>query len=320
MKRIFLTLILALSLGLTACASATPTQAPTTVPTLIPTIALTAAPIVLTDGLNRQVTLPSPAMKIISLAPSNTEILYAVGAGAQVIGRDEFSDYPVEAKALPSVGGSMGKYDLEKIASLKPDLVLAAAINTPEQVKALEDLKLNVYYLANPVDLKGMFENLKIVGKLTGKEQEATTLVDALQGRVQAVTDKLATIADEPMVFYELDGSDAAKPWTAGPGGFVDQLLGMAKGKNAASGLSSSWAQISQEELLVQNPQIILLGDGAYGVTPAQVTSRPGWSSMAAVKDGKIYTFDDNVVSRPGPRLVDGLETMAKLLHPELFK
>ena len=312
MKRKFLTLILALSLALTACASATPTQTPT--------IASTTAPIVLTDGLNRQVTLSAPAMRIISLAPSNTEILFAVGASAQMIGRDEFSDYPAEVKSLPSVGGSMGKYDMEKIASLKPDLVLVAAINTAEQVKALEDLKLNVYYLANPVDLKGMFENLKIVGKLTGKEQEAAALVDALKGRVQAITDKLATTTEQPIVFYELDGSDTAKPWTAGPGGFVDQLLAMAKGKNAAAGLKSAWAQISQEELLVQNPQIILLGDGAYGVTSAQITSRPGWSAMAAVKDGKIYTFDDNLVSRPGPRLVDGLETLAKLLHPELFK
>lgn len=281
----------------------------------------TAAPITLTDGLGNSVTLAAPAQRIVSLAPSNTEILYAIGAGAQVVGRDDFSDYPTEAGSLPGVGGNMGTYSLETIASLKPDLVLAAEINTPELVKSLQDLGLTVYYLSNPKDLDGMYANLKTVAQLAGRESEADTLIGSLQKRVQAVTDAITPDTGVVSVFYELDGtSDPAKPWTAGKGTFLSQLISMAGGSNIGDNLEGSYAQMSLEELLVQNPSILLLGDAAYGATPEQVAARTGWDALQAVKDNRIYTFDDDLVSRPGPRLVDGLETLAKLLHPELFK
>lgn len=279
-----------------------------------------ANPIALTDGLGRSVSLASPAQKIVSMAPSNTEILFAIGAGTQVIGRDEFSDYPAEAAALPSVGGSMGTYSIETIASLKPDLVLAAEINTPEQVKALEDVGLTVYYLSNPKDLNGMYVNLKTVGQLAGRESEADALVQSLQKRVKAVEDKLAPISSIFTVFYEMDGSDPAKPWTAGQDSYLSQLVKMALGSNVGDSMKGDYVQMSQEALLVQNPTIILLGDAAYGVTPEQVAARPGWNALQAVKNNRVYAFDDNLVSRPGPRLVDGLEALAKLLRPGLFK
>jgi iron complex transport system substrate-binding protein len=315
MKRLIflLTLLTALSLLLGACAPAA-TAAPTA------TTAPSPTPISFTDGLKRTVSLAATPARIISLAPSNTEILYAVGAGAQVIGRDDFSDVPADAKALPSVGGNMGKYDLEKIASLKPDLVLAAEINTPEQVKALEDLKIPVYYLSNPTDLPGMYTNLETVGALTGHQPEAGKLVESLKGRVKVVEDKIAGVTSQPKAFYELDATEPAKPWTTGPSTFMDQLIKMAGGTNAAANLNVAWGQISQEELLIQNPDVILLGDAAYGVTADQIKQRPGWDKLKAVMDGNIQTFDDNLVSRPGPRLVDGLEILAKLLHPELYK
>lgn len=285
-----------------------------------PAVNTGANPIALTDGLGRSVSLSASAKKIVSMAPSNTEILFAIGAGAQVIGRDEFSDYPAEAASLPSVGGSMGTYSIETIASLKPDLVLAAEINTPEQVKALEDVGLTVYYLSNPKDLAGLYANLKTVGQLAGRESEADALVQSLQTRVQAVEDKLAPISSIFTVFYEMDGSDPAKPWTAGQDSYLSQLVKMALGSNVGDSIKGDYVQMSQEALLVQNPAIILLGDAAYGVTPEQVAARPGWGALQAVKDNRIYAFDDNLVSRPGPRLVDGLEALAKLLRPELFK
>ena len=279
-----------------------------------------ANPIALTDGLGRPVSLAAPAKKIVSMAPSNTEILFSIGAGEQVIGRDEFSDYPAEASSLPSVGGSMGTYSIETIASLKPDLVLAAEINTPEQVKALEDVGLTVYYLSNPKDLDGLYANLKTVGQLAGRESEADALVQSLQKRVKAVEDKLAPISSIITVFYEMDGSDPAKPWTAGQDSYLSQLVRMVLGSNVGDSMKGDYVQMSQEALLVQNPSIILLGDAAYGVTPEQVAARPGWSALQAVKDNRIYAFDDNLISRPSPRLVDGLEALAKLLRPELFK
>jgi iron complex transport system substrate-binding protein len=280
----------------------------------------TSAPITLTDGLTRTVTLAAPAQHIVSLAPNVSEILFAIGAGAQAVGRDEFSDYPTEVKSLPSVGGSMGKLNQEAILSLKPDLVLASAINTNEQVQSLEKLGLTVFMLPNPTNMADMYQNLETVAKLTGRQAEAAKLIDSLKRRVAAVDSKIASAKERPLVYYELDATDPSAPYTAGPGSFVDQLIQEAGGQNVGSILNGQWAQISVEQLLVKNPDIIILGDFAYGVTIEQLKQRAGWSTLKAVKDGKIFTFDDNTVSRPGPRLVDGLETMAKLFHPELFQ
>jgi iron complex transport system substrate-binding protein len=312
-----------LTMVMAACSpaqSATPAATLTATPPPAVTATITSSVIVLTDGLGRTVTLDKTAQRIVSLAPSATETLYAVGAGAQMVGCDSFSDYPAEAKSLTDVGGSMGNYSYETIASLKPDLVVAAEINTADQVKSLEDLGLKVFYIANPKNFDELYQTIQTVGKLTGHDSEALALTDSLSSRVQAVKDTIAKATITPLVFYELDGTDAAKPWTSGPGTFMDQLITLAGGKNVGASLQSSWAQISVEDLIVQNPDIILLGDGAYGITAAQVGSRPGWAGIKAVKDNQIFTFDDNLVSRVGPRLVEGLETLAKLIHPELYK
>lgn len=276
--------------------------------------------VTLTDGLGRTIAWDQPAERIVSLAPSATEILFAVGAGDQVIGRDSFSNYPESVSELQDVGGSMGEYSFETIASLNPDLVLLTEINTPEQVKALEDLGLTVYYLKNPVELDGLFPMLTTVGQLTGHDKEAADLVDSLKARISKVKETISLSQDKPMVFYELDGSDAAKPWTSGPGTFMDQLIQMAGGVNVGAVMTDAWAQISLEELLVQDPNIILLGDAAYGMTAEQVATRAGWESLSAVKNNSIYAFNDDTASRPGPRMVDALEELAKLIHPELFK
>jgi iron complex transport system substrate-binding protein len=274
----------------------------------------------LVDGLDRAVSLEKPAQRVVSLAPSNTEILFAIGAGSQVVGRDEFSDYPAEAKDLASIGGGFGDYNYEAIVELQPDLVLAAEINTPEQVQAVEDLGLTVYYLSNPTTLEEMYANLRRVGQMTGHEAEAAALAEELAARQAAVVETSASAEARPGVFYELDNTDPGAPWTAGPGTFINTLIEMAGGHNVAADLQGQYVQISLEELLVRDPEIILLGDAAYGVTPESVPQRAGWEKIAAVQEKRIYTFDDNLVSRPGPRLVDGLEALAAEIHPELFK
>ena len=276
------------------------------------------APETFTDFLQREVTLNQPAQRIVSLAPSNTELLYAVGAGGQVVGREDFSDCPAEALELPSVGGSMGDYNLEAIVALQPDLVLLTELHSPELVQSLEALGLTVYYLGNPVVLEDLYTNLEIVGKLTGHENEAAALVEELTGRVNKVDELVATTSSRPVIFYELDATDPAKPWTAGPGTFVDQLVNRAGGVNLGSSLSGAWVQVSQEELIIQDPDMIFLGDAAYGTTPEQVAARAGWENLQAVTNNQIFSFDDDLVSRPGPRLVDGLVEFARLLHPEI--
>ena len=302
-KILLVTLLIAL---LTACGpQATPTSAPTT--------------LTFTDGLGREVTLDGPAQRIVSMAPSNTEILFAIGAGDQVVGRDQLSDYPEEAKSVTDVGSTFEALNTELIVSLEPDLVLAAEINTSEQVKQLEDLGLTVYYLKNPLTLEEMYGNLEIVAQLTGHEAEAAALIESLKARVAAVDEKIAPISSRPSVFYEMDATDPAKPYTAGKGTFITQLIERAGGYNIASDLEE-YPQMSLEQVVAADPAFIILGDARYGISPESVAQRPGWEDLTAVKNGNVLPFNDDLVSRPGPRLVDALEELAKLLRPGLFE
>lgn len=322
-KTLLITLLIAL---MTACA---PQETPIVdnfpteiVATEVPaTEAPTAAPtgITLTDDLGREVTLAAPAQRVVSLAPSNTEILFAIGAGSQVVGRDQLSDYPEAAKAATDIGSAFEALNTELIVSLKPDLILAAEINTADQVKALEDLGLTVYYLKNPVTLEELYSNVDIVAQLTGHEDDAAQLIDDLKARVAAVDAKISTATETPTVFYELDATDPAKPYTVGKGTFITLLIERAGGQNIAGDLDK-YPQLSLEQVVAADPDFIILGDSAYGITPESVASRPGWDGLSAVTNNQVFPFDDNLVSRPGPRLVDGLEALAKLLHPELFK
>jgi len=302
-QSVMLSVLLLLALLVSACTSAaTPAATPT------------ASPIVMTDGLGRTVTLAQPAQRVVSLAPSNTEILFAVGAGSQVIGRDNFSNYPPEALELPGLGDFMG-FSIEQIVALNPDLVLLAEIHPPELVKSLEDAGLTVYYLKNPLALEEMYPMLITVGELTGHKAEAEALVTQLSLRVAVVQQKLANIEERPTVFYEIDGTDPSKPWTTGSGTFIDTLLEMAKAENVGRAMDSQYGQMSIEALLAADPDFILLGDANFGVTPEQVAARPGWGELTAVKEGRVLPFNDDLASRPGPRLVDGLEELARLLH-----
>ncbi len=302
---LFITIMAILTILASAC---TPGAAPA------------AGPIVVRDGAGQEFRLEKAAQRIISLAPSNTEVLFAVGAGKQVVGREDFSNYPEEAKSLPSVGGSMGKYSLEEIAKLRPDLILASPLTAAEVLQSLKTITPSVFVLPNPKDMEGLFTNLTAVGTLTGHKTEADKLVSELRARVNEVQKKSAPLSYAPKVFYELDATEPSKPYTAGPGSFVDMLIGMAGGHNIGKSLQGEWAQISQEALIVENPEIIVLGDSPYDITPESVAARPGWEQIDAVKNGRVLAFNDDLVSRPGPRMVQGLEELAKILHPEVFK
>jgi iron complex transport system substrate-binding protein len=237
-----------------------------------------------------------------------------------VVGRDDFTNYPEEAVALPSVGGGFGELNTEAILALEPDLVLAAPITTAEQVQAMQDLGLTVFLLGNPVEFEGVFQMLRTAGQLTGTESATESLVESLQARVDAVAEVIAGAETTPLVFYELDSTDPSAPWTSGGGTFIDTLISLAGGTNLGAEFEGAWVQVSAEDLVAKNPAVIVLGDSIWGVTPADVAARPGWDAIAAVQNGQVFPFNDDLASRPGPRLVDGLEELARLVHPELFE
>lgn len=294
-------------------ASPEPTKAPP------PTEEPTAEPIVLVDGLGRNVILQAPAARVISMAPNTTEMLYAVGAGSQVVGRDDFSDYPIEVVDVASIGSTYGALNTEAMIGLEPDLVLAASLHTPEQVQSLEALDITVFYLSNPSDFEGVYEALRLVGELTGHEDEAIALGEELRTRVDAVVETVAGV-DPILVYYEVDGSDQTAPWTTGSNTFQDVLIRSIGGENVAGDLEF-WSTISLEELIARDPKVMFFAAGPWvPTTPESVAERPGWGDITAVAMGSVYGIDTNLIDRIGPRLVDALEQMAELLHPDLFE
>lgn len=298
-----------------------PVSAPTDPPpTPDPTEEPEPEVMVFVDDLGVSLEFTDYPQRIVSISASTTEILFAVGAGNQVVGRDDFSVYPEEALAVTSVGSLFGEIPTEAILALEPDLVVAAQIISEDQAQALRDLGLNVYWQANPTTYEDLWKNLRDIAKLTGHEDEAETLIVDLNARVNAVREKVAPLSYSPSVFYELDATDPANPWTTGSGTFIDYIISTAGGTNAASELEGDYIQISAEGLIAINPDVILLADAAYGVTPEVVAERPGWEVITAVANGALFPIDPNLMSVPGPRLVDALEETAKILHPEEFE
>jgi iron complex transport system substrate-binding protein len=277
------------------------------------------AAISLTDGLGHLVALAAPPQRIVSLGPSNTEILFAIGAQDRIVGCDQHSDFPAEAKPLATIA-DYPVLNVESIVALEPDLVLASELFPAEQIQTLRELGLEVFWLANPKELPdGLYENIRTVGILTGASPAAEALVERLQQRVEVIRRKAAAAETAPLVYFELDGSEPARPWTAGSGsgGFVDMLIRLAGGRNLGGSLPTAWAQISLEEILRQDPDLII-GDPEYGTTPEILSARPGWGGLRAVQDGAVFPIDSDLTTRPGPRMVDGLEALFRLIHPEL--
>jgi len=283
--------------------------------------AVTEAPesVSVVDDAGRTVEIVSNPQRLISLAPSNTEILFALGLGDRVVGVTDFCDYPEEAQSIEKVGGM--EHNLEKIVALDPDLIVAIGGSTAQVEKATEMEKLGLTVLVlEPGDIEGIMANIELVGKATGAEKEASQLVAQMRKRFDDITARAEGAASRPKVFFELDATDPSKPYTPGPGSFIDALISLAGGSNVAASAKMQWAQLSTEEIIAQDPEVIVLGDAGYGVTVEMVKERPGWSVIAAVKNGAIYPIDDILISRPGPRIIDGLEALARIIHPELFE
>jgi len=275
-------------------------------------------PITVTDDVGREVTVTASPGRIISLAPSNTEILFALGLGPKIVGVTDFCNYPVEALAKERVGG-FANPSLEKIVFLEPDLVVAADLHR-ELVLQLDNLKIPVVVL-NAHSVEEVLNDIVLVGRVTGLEKEAERLAGELRARVEAVTERTSKIAPSkrPRVYYEVWHEPLC---TAGPGTFIDDLIGLAGGINVAADAPVPWPQYNTEVIVQKNPEVMLhsYGHGAAALqTLEEIARRPGWSNVSCVKSGRVYAIDADLINRAGPRLVDALEAVARVLHPEVF-
>lgn len=272
-----------------------------------------------TDVLGRSVTFESRPEVIVSLAPSVTEMLFALGAGDQVVGRTDFDNYPAEVESLPSIGGfTVSTISIESILALEPDLVVGGAVAQAEIVNALDGTGIEVF-IVEATSIEGIMEEILTLGQITGNSRGARDLVADLENRVAAVTEKVNTVQDgeKVTVFYEI----WHEPLTTATNETVTgDLITTAGGTNIFGDLEGGYPTVSAEEILESDPAIIL-GPSTHTdqLTAEIIAARPGWEDMSAVQSGAIYIVDGDIVSRPGPRVVDALETIAASFYPELF-
>jgi ABC-type Fe3+-hydroxamate transport system, periplasmic component len=268
------------------------------------------------DDLGRTVNIEELPQRIISLSPSNTEILFALGLGERVVGVTEFCDYPPEALDKEKIGG-FSTPDIERVIALQPDLILASDIHAREIIPALEERGLTVFALA-PKNLNRIVKDIKMVGKITGSEKEASELVAQMENRIEAVTDKTINLEERPRVFY-LTWHDPL--WSVGSGTIAQELIDKAGGMNIFHDITGNKA-VNLESVIARGPQIIIACTGhgeAKGLPFKWARSEPGVRVTDAYKNDRIYQIDANIVARAGPRIVDALEWFAYFIHPDVF-
>jgi len=309
------------ALTLSPAARSTPAVASTPIPTAtsIPKPTEDESGRVLIDSAGREVRVPTTVVRLVSLAPSATEILYAIGAGDWLVGVDDFSNFPDAAKDLERLGSFTP--DLERIIAMEPDLVVAARIISPEIIEQLSNAGVPVW-IADSRDVRGVAASIRDLGVAVGRESAADAVATELEARLETLAALVFEVLDRPRVFYELDASDPMKPFTVGPGNFVHDLLAMAGGDNVFADASAPFPQVSFEEVLARDPQVIILADAPFGITATAVKERTGWDVLAAVRDDRILEVSPvlgDMISRPGPRIADGLEELARFMHPEAF-
>lgn len=323
-KTLILTLLIAL---LAACA---PPTAPSTEPAPIATetsvteAAVTEASateeITFTDALGNEISLKDTAQRIVSLSPSVTESLFAIGAGGQMVGRTDYCNYPEEALALPSVGGfDASTISMETIISLEPDLVIAGSVYQADIVQSLQESGIPVF-VSQPANIQGIMDSLTLFGRITAHEAGAAAAVDEMKARIDAVTSVVATIpADQrPTVFYEV----WHEPLMSANGGtVVGEVIDLAGGVNLFAELPDEYPTVSVEQIVDADPQFII-GPSSHAdqMTAEIIGGREGWENLSAVKNDAIYIVDGDIVSRYSPRIVEVLDEFAKILHPDLFK
>jgi len=263
--------------------------------------------------------------KIVSVAPSATEILFAIGAGDKVVAVTDYDNYPYDFAAWVAAGNmtSVGEFttpNMEVITSLDPDLILASGGVQKESVDTLRELGFKVLVL-DPTSIDGVLKDIKLVGNATGKSAEATVLVNNITNRINAVADKVANAA-KPKVYYEVYYESTAS-WTIGVKAWQNELIEKAGGTNIFGDQQIDYYQYQVEALIDRNPDVIVLpasgmGSGQQASLDA-VKARPGWDTTNAVQNDRIYQIDSNIIERAGPRVADTIEQLAAFFHPELF-
>ncbi|WP_459128696.1 ABC transporter substrate-binding protein [Guggenheimella bovis] len=316
-KLSLLLVVLMIVTGLVACTKAVPSGEPQSTETVTPQestepVSESAEPIKVTDSLGTEVTFEKPVEKVVSLAPNMTEILFAVGAGKQVVGRTDYCEYPKEAAEIPSIG-SMLEPDVEKIITAKPDVVLLANPNE-EVTKKLAEAGVKALVLQNATKVDKTFEIIETIANLTGHKEEGQKVTADMKAKIEEVANMVKD-ATPVTVYYPVsvgkDGDFAATGDT-----FIHDMLMIAGGDNIAKD-AQGWS-FNLESIIKGNPQVIIVGQGMGVKEKLQETD--GYKDLTAVKEGKIFEIEADLLEIQGPRIAEGILELAKILHPDLVK
>lgn len=269
-------------------------------------------PRTISDSFGREVTIPSPPMRIVSLGPNVTETIFALGEEERLVGRTSWCDYPAGTASIPVVGSLM-EPNMEAIVALEPDLVIASTHFQKESLRMMEQLKLPTLVLYGKNEIDGVYELISGISAALAIESSAEEYIESMRHRLKRLTGRVAG-RERPRVYYVIGFGESGN-YTAGGDTFIHQLIELAGGENIAADLEG-WSY-SLEMLLKQDPDILICSDEA-GVRE-RLMSTPGYKELSAVKEGEVYTIDVDTIDRQGPRLIEGVESLAAILHPELF-
>jgi iron complex transport system substrate-binding protein len=275
--------------------------------------------ITIRDGLDREVSVPPPKniRRIISLAPACTEILFAIGAGDEVVAVTTFDNYPPEATTREKIGGfSRETISLERIVHFQPDVIFSSGSLQRELIADLERLELVVVAL-EPKSLDGVMDAVRLAGRITGHDEQADEVAKRIQTSADDVARVLATIppSQRPRVFYQVWDQPLR---TAGSRSYLGHLIELSGGQNIFQDLTEAYPLVSEETVVKRDPQVIL-APAHEGTTRQSISERAGWDSVEAVRSGRVYLLDEDLISRPGPRVAQALRTIAQALYPEHF-
>jgi len=267
------------------------------------------------DDLDRKIYLAKAPIRIVSLAPSVTEILFAIGVSERIIGVTQFCDYPPEAKAKPKVGASQP--NIESLLALNPDLVIAPrAFIRPDVLDKLDQLKITVYILEAKT-IEDILSHIQTLGRMLDRSAAADELATSMRRRITDVKTRTQALTHRRLL-YVLNSDPLV---TVGPGSFIHQLIEMAGGTNVGAAMQTPYPRLSLEEAIRQDPEIIVFPVGTTeGIPETEQQRWQRWPTMSAVKQGRFYRISSVLLDRPGPRIVEGLEALARSIHPEAFE
>lgn len=281
------------------------------------TVLKTTYPLKLKDATGEEVTFDKAPAKIVSLAPSETEALFALGLDKEIVGVTDFDDYPEAVKSKPKMGGM--KVNAEAIVAAQPDVVFVAGLTDAETIKNLRGLKIKVFQF-NPKTIDAVVQDIETYGQITDHQTEAKKVTDQMKKELQQVTDAVKSVPNDQKKKVYIEFSPG---YTVGKGEFMDEMISLAGGVNVAGDLTG-WQQINEENIIKANPDVILYAKSVVdenNKTLADIIkSRSGWNAIKAIKDNRIVGLDDNLLSRPGPRVTQGLIEVAKAIYPDLVK